>query len=99
MAENKDEIILIKPIFDEIEPISSSDNGLDITTKRNKYPVRMWLVKNDHLGFYIPYNFKGVIRKYYPDFMIRLVNGKYLILETKGIDSQQNQTKREFLNE
>jgi len=56
-------------------------------------------VKNDHLGFYIPYNFKGVIRKYYPDFMIRLVNGKYLILETKGIDSQQNQTKREFLNE
>ncbi len=56
-------------------------------------------VKNDHLGFYILYNFKGVIRKYYPDFMIRLANGEYLILETKGVDSQQNQTKREFLNE
>jgi len=56
-------------------------------------------VKNDHLGFYILYNFKGVIRKYYPDFMIRLINGEYLILETKGVDSQQNQTKREFLNE
>lgn len=56
-------------------------------------------VKNDHLGFYILYNFNGVIRKYYPDFLIRLTNGEYLILETKGIDSQQNQTKREFLNE
>ena len=56
-------------------------------------------VKNDHLGFFILYNFNGVIRKYYPDFMIRLKNGEYLILETKGVDSQQNQTKREFLNE
>jgi len=56
-------------------------------------------VKNDHLGFYILYNFKGVIRKYYPDFIIHLVNGEYLILETKGIDNQQNRTKREFLNE
>jgi type III restriction enzyme len=56
-------------------------------------------VKNDHLGFFILYNFKGVIRKYYPDFLIRLVNGGYLILETKGIDSQQNETKREFLKE
>lgn len=56
-------------------------------------------VKNDHLGFFILYNFKGVIRKYYPDFMIRLANGAYLILETKGVDNQENQTKREFLNE
>ena len=56
-------------------------------------------VKNDHLGFYILYNHNGVIRKYYPDFMIRLSNGEYLILETKGIDNQQNKTKREFLNE
>lgn len=56
-------------------------------------------VKNDHIGFYILYNFNGIIRKYYPDFLIRLVNGEYLILETKGVDNQQNQTKREFLNE
>ena len=56
-------------------------------------------VKNDHLGFVIFYNYKGVIRKYYPDFIIRLVNGDYLILEIKGQDDQRNQTKREFLNE
>lgn len=56
-------------------------------------------VKNDHLGFFILYNYKGVIRKYYPDFMIQLINGEYLILETKGVDSQQNKTKRDFLND
>jgi type III restriction enzyme len=56
-------------------------------------------VKNDHIGFAIFYNFKGVVRKYYPDFIIRLANGEHLVLETKGVDSQQNQTKREDLNE
>lgn len=56
-------------------------------------------VKNDHLGFAILYNHKGVIRKFYPDFILRLVNGDYMVLETKGVDSQQNQTKREYLNE
>jgi len=56
-------------------------------------------VKNDHLGFFILYNYNGVIRKYFPDFLIRLKNDEYLILETKGVDSQQNQTKRDFLNE
>lgn len=56
-------------------------------------------VKNDHLGFTILYNHKGVIRKFYPDFILRLVNGEYMVLETKGVDSQQNQTKREYLNE
>ncbi len=56
-------------------------------------------VKNDHLGFVIFYNFKGVIRKYFPDFIIRLVNGEHLVLEVKGQDGQQHQTKREFLNE
>ena len=56
-------------------------------------------VKNDHLGFVIYYNYKGVIRRYYPDFILRLRNGNMLVIEVKGVDSQQNQTKREYLNE
>lgn len=60
--------------------------------------VKSW-VKNDHIGFVILYNFQGVVRKYYPDFIIRLANGEHLILETKGKDSQQNKTKRAFLDE
>lgn len=56
-------------------------------------------VKNDHLGFTILYNHKGVIRKFYPDFVLRLANGDYMVLETKGVDNQQNETKRDYLNE
>ena len=56
-------------------------------------------VKNDHLGFCIMYNHKGIIRKYFPDFIIKLSNGSHLILETKGVDSLQNQKKRKFLEE
>ena len=64
---------------------------------RNEH-VEAW-VKNDHLGFEILYVFKGVIRKYRPDFLIRLKSGKMLVLEVKGQDSQENHTKREFLDE
>jgi type III restriction enzyme len=60
--------------------------------------VTAW-VKNDHLGFEITYVFKGVILKYRPDYLIRLANGKMLVLEVKGQESQQDRTKREFLSE
>jgi type III restriction enzyme len=60
--------------------------------------VESW-VKNDHLGFEILYIFKGEIRKYWPDFIIHMKSGKYLVLETKGQDTQQDRTKREFLDE
>ncbi|MFA4828696.1 MAG: DEAD/DEAH box helicase family protein [Thermodesulfovibrionales bacterium] len=56
-------------------------------------------VKNDHLGFTVLYNYQGVIRRYFPDFIIKLKNGGHLILETKGQDSEQDKTKRAFLDE
>ena len=60
--------------------------------------VEAW-VKNDHLGFEVVYVYRGVVRKYRPDFIIRMKSGGYLVLETKGQDSEQNQTKRRFLEE
>ena len=60
--------------------------------------VHAW-VKNDHLGFEIVYVFEGVVHKFRPDFLVRLKNGKTLILEIKGQDSRQNIAKREFLDE
>jgi type III restriction enzyme len=60
--------------------------------------VDAW-VKNDHLGFEVLYTFEGVVRKYWPDFIVRLKSGEHLVLETKGQDSPQNQTKRAFLDE
>ncbi len=55
--------------------------------------------KNDHLGFEILYVFKGVVRKYRPDFLIRLKSGDDLVLETKGQDNEQNRAKRAALDE
>jgi type III restriction enzyme len=55
--------------------------------------------KNDHIGFEITYWFKGIIHKFRPDYLVRLTNGKTVILEVKVQDDQQQQTKREFLSE
>jgi type III restriction enzyme len=65
----------------------------------NDSPAVESFVKNDHVGFAIHYNHDGVVRKYYPDFIIKCKTGEYLILETKGLDKQQDKTKRVFLDE
>jgi len=74
--------------------------------------VRAW-AKNDHLGFDIYYIFEGKTHIYRPDFIIKLdiepeapqaeeassFSGSYLVLETKGRDTQKDRIKREFLDE
>lgn len=60
--------------------------------------VDAW-VKNDHLGFEIMYVYRGAIRKYRPDFLIRLADGTMLVLEVKAHDTAENRTKRQFLDE
>jgi len=60
--------------------------------------VKAW-VKNDHLGFEIWYLYQGVVSKYRPDFIMRLKTGDFLIIETKGQDTQKDKTKRAFLDE
>lgn len=54
--------------------------------------------KNDRLGFRIHYLWNGSRRRYIPDFLIRLRNGKTLVLEVKGQDSPQNKQKRQALD-
>lgn len=54
-------------------------------------------VKNDHLGFQIHYMWNGSRRRFLPDFLIRLTNGKTLVLEIKGVDDDQNRAKRAAL--
>lgn len=60
--------------------------------------VAAW-VKNDHIGFEVMYVYRGVVRKYRPDFLIRLKNGDMLVLETKGQDTEQDKVKRRYLDE
>ena len=97
----------------ESEPVEKShishmvgDGGWEMSVARaldntehgiGKY-VESW-VKNDHIGFEIPYMWGGTVRRYIPDFLIHLNNGKTLVLEVKGVDTPQNQRKRKFLDE
>ncbi len=46
VARYRNDIIIIKPIFDEIDPISSSDRKLPKNKKTNKYPLRVWMIDN-----------------------------------------------------
>lgn len=62
----------------------------------NSEHVAAW-AKNDHLGFEVLYIFRGVVRKYRPDFLIRLTNGEMLVLETKGQELDQDKVKRKYL--
>lgn len=55
--------------------------------------VAAW-TKNDHLDFTVRYLWKGSTRNFVPDYLIRFTNGKTLVLEVKGRDSEQNKAKR-----
>lgn len=47
LIQLKDDIVLIQPIYDEIEPFSLADKKIQAAKKRNKYPLRMWLEENE----------------------------------------------------
>ncbi|TYC62142.1 type III restriction endonuclease subunit R [Zoogloea oleivorans] len=64
---------------------------VDICEKR-KF-VAAW-AKNDHLDFTVRYLWKGSTRNFVPDYLIRFTNGKTLVLEVKGQDSEHNKAKR-----
>ena len=64
---------------------------------RNK-SVAAW-VKNDHLGFDVLYVYKGVVKKYRPDFIIRLKSENFLILETKGQQTEQDDIKHHYMKD
>ena len=65
----------------------------------NESNVVKSFVKNDHLNFVVYYNYQGVVRRFFPDFLIKLTTGENLIVETKGQDNEQNKTKRAYLDE
>ena len=64
----------------------------------NDEHVAAW-VKNDHLGFEILYVHHGVVRKYRPDFLVRMADGAMLVVETKGQNNEQAKAKHRYLIE
>ena len=55
--------------------------------------VQAW-VKNDHLGFEIFYLFKGVVKKYRPDYIVKIGEKEFVILETKGKITEEVKAKQ-----
>jgi type III restriction enzyme len=51
--------------------------------------------RNDQLNFTIPYEFMGVSYHYEPDFLVRLKNDVTLVLEIKGMLTEQDKAKHE----
>ena len=60
--------------------------------------VDAW-VKNDHLSFEILYIYNGTIKKYRPDYIVRMKTGEMGIIETKGKETEQDRVKKRFLQE
>ncbi|GEA16221.1 hypothetical protein E308F_24650 [Moorella sp. E308F] len=75
-----------------------ASEAFEFDRPENDDKIDAW-VKNDHLGFEILYIYKGVVRKYRPDYLIRFKNGNMLALEVKGQDNEQSRAKREALKE
>ena len=46
IAQHRKDIVLIEPIYDQIDPILASDNKLEQKEKAKKYPLRIWLKEN-----------------------------------------------------
>ena len=47
------------------------------------------------MGFLIPYQYQGLSHFYEPDYLVRLKDGRMLILEVKGQEPDQAQAKHE----
>lgn len=54
-----------------------------------------YYARNDGLGFVIPYEYMGVSHHYEPDFLVKLANGVTLVLEIKGLFTDQDNAKHE----
>ena len=80
----------------------SQINQVVLDTQRWERSACFWLeqsevvacyVRNDHLGFSIPYEYTGVPHSYEPDFIVCLKNDVHLILEIKGFETEQDRAK------
>jgi len=57
--------------------------------------IVQFYARNDQLGFTIPYEFMGVSHHYEPDYLVRLRNDVTLVLEIKGMETEQDRAKHQ----
>lgn len=51
--------------------------------------------RTDGMEFAIPYDYRGVLHHYQPDFLVKLINDVTLVLEIKGQEDEQDRAKHE----
>ena len=59
--------------------------------------VVAWFKNTQRIGFKVSYQFEGASRHYIPDFIVRLVNDHYIVLEVKGVETVQDTVKFQAL--
>jgi len=71
------------------------DSGLErkICAVLDGHPAVQAWVKNHRLFLEIPYLYFGTTHRYRPDFVVRLTDGRYLLLEGKGEASEMDDAK------
>ena len=60
-----------------------------------KEPLIECYVRNDQMGFQIPYQYQNLSHFYEPDYLVRLRDGRMLIVEIKGHEPDQAEAKHE----
>jgi len=74
---------------------SSWEEGLALTLEN--HPRVLAYAKNQAMGFEIPYLESGTMRRYVPDFLVRLNDGGdepvNLVLEVKGLRDESDKAK------
>ena len=88
-----------KPVYDTKRSHINrcvNDSGWEQTVAEtldsNKHVVA-WVKITQRLGFSVSYQWKGASRKYVPDFIVKLTNGKHLVLEVKGVETDRDRAK------
>ena len=78
--------------------LDSAWEAADAFAIDNSPNVKAW-VRNERVGFEIPYVHRGVVRSYRPDFLARLATGETLIVETKGQQNDETDAKHRAMLE
>lgn len=83
--------------------ITDSDWEAEFCRVAEAHPKVLAYVKNHNLGFEVPYLMAGEARRYRPDFILRVEDGRgaddplYLIVEIKGYRGEDAKIKKETM--
>ena len=87
------QVVLDSPVWE-----SSAAYTLELMALK-KNPLIECYVRNDQMGFLIPYQYQGLSHFYEPDYLVRLKDGRMLIVEVKGQEPDQAQAKHDAANQ